>query len=80
MVKLFFYIKSHLTSKLPNSSSSDRQLTIRPHYDSPGDSSLLERIVLGVGVLLLLVCFMNMAIINHRSVSEQKSVDQVITD
>ncbi len=80
MLKLFFQKKSQLTGKLSNSSSADRHLTIPGQHDPTGGSSLLERLVFGVGVMMLLVSFINMAIINHRPLSEQKSVEEMIGD
>ena len=80
MLKLFFQKKSQLTDKLSNSSSADRHLTIPGQYDPTGGSSLLERLVFGVGVMFLLVSVINLTIINYRPLSEQKPVEEVISD
>jgi len=78
VVKLFVELKSLLTNKLLNSSSAKRRLRIQPPCNSCGDESLLERVVLGLGVFLLLVAFVNLIIINNRLESRQKPVEEVI--
>jgi hypothetical protein len=78
VVKLFVELKSLLTNKLLNSFSAKRRLKIPPPYNSCEDETFLERVVLGVGVFLLLLAFVNLIIIHHRLESEQKPVEEVI--
>ncbi|MCT7949977.1 hypothetical protein NG798_09280 [Ancylothrix sp. C2] len=80
MLKLFFQKKSQLTGKLSNSSSADRHLRIPGQYNLRGGSSLLERLVFGVAVMFLLVSVINLTIINYRPLSEQKPVEEMISD
>lgn len=80
MLKLFFQKKSQLTDKVSNSSSADRPLTMPGEYDSTDGSSLLERLVFGVGMMFLLVSVINLMILNYRPLSEQKPVEEMISD